>query len=227
MVGKKKNITKKVRKRTVGKRSIKRRTIRKKIKRDSLDNYGFFKRNYILSFRYLGQSWRFFAFIFVIFLISCLFGYFFPFYFTDFIRKFLQELTEKTAGMSMLQIILFILKNNLMSSFVSMLAGIFLGIFPVITTFINGYVLGFISNKTVALQGHAILLRLLPHGIFEIPAIIISLGLGIKLGMFIFYKEKRKYIVENLENCLRVFVFIVLPALILASIIEGALIFLL
>ena len=34
------------------------------------------------------------------------------------------------------------------------------------------------------------LFRLLPHGIFELPAIFISLGLGLRFGMFIFQKEK-------------------------------------
>jgi len=39
---------------------------------------------------------------------------------------------------------------------------------------------------SVGIEGYGILWRLVPHGIFELPAVFISLGLGIKLGTFIF-----------------------------------------
>jgi len=64
-----------------------------------------------------------------------------------------------------------------------MVFGIFLGIFPLIIIIINGYVLGFVANQTAMVFGGGILWRLLPHGIFEIPAIMIAVGLGLKLGI--------------------------------------------
>ena len=79
------------------------------------------------------------------------------------------------------------------------------------------------ANKVAAGNGYLILLRLLPHGIFEIPALILSLGLGLKLGFFIFTKNKKKYLKDNLINSLRVFVYIILPLLIIAAIIEASL----
>jgi stage II sporulation protein M len=70
-------------------------------------------------------------------------------------------------------------------------------------------------------------LNLLPHGIFELPAIFISFGMGLKFGTFLFYKEKMKKFAEFFSNSLRVFVFVILPLLVIAAIIEGSLIFLL
>ena len=91
---------------------------------------------------------------------------------------------------------------------------------------INGYVLGFVAYLVVNSDGILVLWRLFPHGIFELPAIFISLGLGLKVGTFIFQKKKFESLKKYSLNSLRVFLFIVLPLLIIASIIEGSLIYL-
>ncbi|HJX50295.1 MAG TPA: stage II sporulation protein M, partial [Candidatus Nanoarchaeia archaeon] len=70
-----------------------------------------------------------------------------------------------------------------------------------------------------------VLLRLLPHGIFEFPAIILALATGIRLGLFWFSDNKKKEFVKRVEGSLRVFLFVILPLLIIAAIIEGFLIF--
>ena len=94
-----------------------------------------------------------------------------------------------------------------------------LGFFPVIFAIANGYVLGFVASATVEVQGISILWRLFPHGIFELPAIFISLGLGLKLMTFIFEKNKLKTLKIYLKNSLRVFLFIIIPLLIIAAVI--------
>ena len=64
---------------------------------------------------------------------------------------------------------------------------------------------------------------LVPHGIFELPAILFSIGIGFKIGIDLFSRKKGnlKY---NLREALRFFIYIILPLLIIAAIIEGALI---
>tara|TARA_Y100000034_G_C6716675_1_gene316852 strand:- start:368 stop:697 length:330 start_codon:yes stop_codon:yes gene_type:complete len=105
-----------------------------------------------------------------------------------------------------------------------MALGIFLGIFSFLILIVNGYVLGFVASKSVAVEGILVLWRLLPHGIFEIPAVMISAGLGLKLGAYLFVKHKKGDFKQWLLNSLRVFLFIVVPLLIIAAIIEGILI---
>jgi len=160
------------------------------------------------------------------FIISVLIGFLFPVFFIDLIKKIISELAEKTKNMNFFQLLIFILENNLTTAFFGMLFGVFFGIFPLLLVIFNGYILGFVSNKTVDIAGFGVMLRLLPHGIFELPALVLSLGLGLKLGMFIFSKNKKKYLYENFENSLRVFVYVILPLLIIAGIIETSLIFL-
>jgi len=108
-----------------------------------------------------------------------------------------------------------------------MFFGIMLSIFPVLSALVNGYVLGFVASKVSAGSGFFVLWRLLPHGIFELPALFISLGLGLKLGTFVFQKKKLKTLREYLFETIRVFFFIIIPLLIIAAIIEGSLISLL
>ena len=61
-------------------------------------------------------------------------------------------------------------------------------------------------------------------GDFELPALFISIGLGLKLGLFLFIRQPKERFFNYLINSLRVFIFIILPLLLLAAIIEGLLI---
>ncbi len=189
-------------------------------------NKNTFKNNYLLSFKFIGESKTFIYIIALLFLFSAIFGFIFPVFFSEIIRKFLQDIIEKTAEMNFVQLIAFIIQNNLKSSLIAVISGILLGVFPIIIALVNGYFLGFVANKSVLVSGYSVLARLLPHGIFELPALIISLGIGLKLGTVLFAKNKSEALRYNIENSLRVFIFIVLPLLIIAGIIEGLLIWL-
>ena len=96
---------------------------------------------------------------------------------------------SETSGLSWIQLILFILFNNLKSSFFGLVFGIFFGIFPSLVAIFNGYVVGFVSNESVRQSGVLILWKLFPHGIFELPAVFISLGMGLKLASKLFERK--------------------------------------
>jgi len=186
-----------------------------------------FKKEYKQSWNYLKESKNFIYAIIIIFFIFALISFFVPA--PDSIKEqilnFIKELLEQTKNMSHQELIKFIFLNNLQASFFGMVFGIFLGIISVMFAVVNGYLLGFVALISVKSEGALILWRLLPHGIFELPAIFISLGLGLRLGTFIFQKKKSKSVKEFFWNSLRVFLFIVIPLLIIASIIEASLIF--
>jgi len=169
------------------------------------------------------SSGIYFWIIGMLLLVSFAVGFLFPVFFVDAIQEFITELSQQITGMSFRQLFIFISQNNIKSAFFGLAFGIFLGIFPIAFTVVNGYVIGFVSGKIAESFGAINLLRLLPHGIFEIPAIIISLGLGLKLGALLFQKDLKKNLRYNVENSLKVFVFIVLPFLILAALIEAGL----
>ena len=137
---------------------------------------------------------------------------------------FIQNLLSQTEGLSAPGLIVFIFLNNVQSSFFGVVLGFVLGVFPVLAAIANGYLVGFVGVMAVNSEGFSSLLRLLPHGIFELPAIFISFGMGIKFGTFIFQKDKAESFREYFLNSIRVFLFVVVPLLIVAAIIEGSLI---
>ncbi len=183
------------------------------------------RKEYKESWKYIRESKKFIYAIIGIFFAFALVGFFIPApeFIVEQIMKIFKDIIAKTEGLSILGLMRFILLNNLRSSFFGMALGVFFGIFPVFFAILNGYVLGFVSEMSVSSQGILSLWRLLPHGIFELPAVFISLGLGMRLGTWIFKKDKNKF-KENLLRVLKVFLLIVMPLLIIAAIIEGFLI---
>jgi len=186
------------------------------------------KKEYQKSWDYLKSSKKFIWIVIGVFLASALIGFFIPApeIISDKIFEFVKEILLETKGMSQNQLISFIFLNNIQSSFLGMVFGVFFGIFPVIFSIANGYLLGFVANLAVQDGGIFSLWRIFPHGIFELPAIFISLALGLKIGASIFNKKRFSKFNENFISCLKVFVLIVIPLLIVAAIIEGSLIFL-
>ena len=181
------------------------------------------KREYKESWNYIKESRKFIYVIVGIFAVFVLIGFFVPFP-ASVIEKFLefiQDTLGKTEGMNQFELTKFIFFNNLQSSFLGMILGFVFGIFPIFVAVANGILLGFVASISVSQDGIFVLWRLLPHGIFELAAVFISLGLGLKLGTFIFQKNKSESFRNYFWSSLKVFFFIVLPLLILAAIVEG------
>ncbi len=143
-----------------------------------------------------------------------------------FLDEFLKNIIKKTSGLNALELIVYILLNNGLAAALSILLGIFIGIFPLLNSIANGVVLGYVLGKAHEIGGLLVFWRLLPHGIFELPAILIALGLGTKLGFVIFSKSenKREEFKELFYNSINVFLTVIVPLLVIAAIIEGVLI---
>jgi stage II sporulation protein M len=187
----------------------------------------FFKNEYGKCWDFIKGSRRFIYGIIIVFLVLGLIGFFVPFpeALTNEIMNYIQKLLEKTKDFNVFEMTGFIFLNNFKASLIGMILGVFVGIFPLINAISNGAVLGLVSRLSVNEQGLSSLWKLFPHGIFELPAIFISLGLGMKIGSFVFEKKKIKALKHYVIESLRVFVFVILPLLIIAAIIEGFLIF--
>lgn len=83
----------------------------------------------------------------------------------------------------------FIFLNNSIKGVLIIFLGALFGILPAIFLFINGAVIGYLIHLS-ALQGQdlfeLIVKGLLPHGIIEIPAIIIACAFGLQFGSKVF-----------------------------------------
>lgn len=181
---------------------------------------------YKLAFKFLKDIKWFVVFSFGLFMFLFIFGFAYPYFFSDEILKYLKEVISSTEGMSTAQLVIFIFLNNLKASFFAFALGITFAVMPLALIVVNGYVLGFVSRLVASQEGITILWRLLPHGIFELPAIIFSVGIGTKIGFDLLNLKKgvRKTLLNNYAEGLRFFVLVVIPFLIIAAIIEGILI---
>lgn len=186
------------------------------------------KKNFLESFEYLKKSKNFIWGIVVLFFVFAFIGFFVPapLEIQERIMEIIRQLLRQTEGLSALELIWFIFWNNLKSSFFGFILGFFFGIFPILVALGNGYLLGFVASKAVQVDGFLSLWRIFPHGIFELPAVFISLGIGLKLGSFIFQKQKINFLKDTFWNSLNLFILVVIPLLIIAAIIEGLLIYL-
>jgi stage II sporulation protein M len=163
----------------------------------------------------------------MLFLGFALVGFFYPIFMQGQIQSYVDQVLQETESLNQTSLIGFIFLNNLKASFLSMIFGVFFGVFPIVTVLANGYLIGFVARYAVNSDGIFVLWRILPHGVFEIPALLISIGLGLKLGIsFWSKKEKFNHLKKDLVECLRCFIFVIVPLLFLAGIIEGLLIFL-
>src|SRR3990167_5547782 len=197
----------------------------KKIQKNHKNKFSL-KKEYKKSWNYLKESKKFIWIVIGLFLTFVLIGFFIPVpeIISKQILEFIKEILGKTESMSQGQLIKFIFLNNIQSSFLGMVFGVFLGIFPVISAIANGYLLGFVANFAIQENGIFSLWRIFPHGIFELPAVFISFALGLRIGASLLNRKKFRKFNENFISCLKVFVLIVIPLLIIAAIIEGTLI---
>lgn len=181
------------------------------------------------SWEFLKDSKNFVFFILGLFIVCSLLGFFImpSQAIIDVILELLQELIEITENMDGLELILFIFWNNLKVSFIGMISGILFGVLPLIETIANGYLLGFVADQAVKLDGWKSLWMIFPHGIFELPAVFIALGLGLRMGVYFFQKEQKEKMTykDTIFQCIQLFFLVVLPLLAIAAIIEGLLIF--
>ena len=181
--------------------------------------------SYSDSWNYIKSVKNYTLFSLYVFLISILIAVLFPtpLEIKQYIRQMLMELASRIDGLNTFQLISYIFVNNLFVSLISILAGIFFCIFPFFTAISNGYILGYVSKLTVQNSSSFNLLALFPHGIFEFPAIILSLGLGMRLGVsFAESLIKRSFIIKkDFVNIVKIIFLIIVPLLVIAAIIEG------
>lgn len=118
----------------------------------------------------------------------------------------------------------------LLNNFVAMITSVAYGLIPFIrlpalTLGVNGASLGLFAgyyvHNNISLWKY--LVGVLPHGIFEIPALVLSAALGLYLCRTVTaaLREKKKGAVSTaVTRCGQILVYWILPLLILAAVIE-------
>lgn len=190
----------------------------KKIYGDSLD---FYRRDF--GGVVFTAGWTFAGIVVLSFLASLLF----PAQADGIVEQFAQMLQQSGVSDEGGNIQFFPL---LLNNFVAMITSVAYGLIPFIrlpalTLGVNGASLGLFAgyyvHQNISLWKY--LAGVLPHGIFEIPALILSAALGLYLCKAVTsaLREKKKGAVSAaVSRCGQILVYWILPLLILAAVVE-------
>jgi stage II sporulation protein M len=173
------------------------------------------------AFQVVSKSRRYIVLAVVIFSVSIVVGAVMHERFTE-LLKYLTAFAKSMKDQSATGIILGIFQKNFIAMLVVIVGGIAFGVIPVFSLVVNGAVLGVAMMAALqkGLSIFALIAAILPHGMFELPAIFIASGVGMRIG-FMQLKHNREPARKRMAEGLQVLFFVVLPLLIVAAIIEG------
>ena len=135
----------------------------------------------------------------------------------------IQELAEMLSGMSAIQIMLLIFTNNAVKLFIAMIFGVFFGVLPFAFLVLNGFVLGVFIHLLMIENGPLFIIAgLTPHGIIEIPMLLISSAIGFKLGhhLLLYISKKNDNLKNELIRSIKYYLHWLLPLIFIAAVIE-------
>ncbi|MBO7719933.1 MAG: stage II sporulation protein M [Methanosphaera sp.] len=183
--------------------------------KENLKGYFYRNKNYIL-------------FVIALFAISLIVGYVFRDLFADYvmeaIRNMAENISSDTASMTMS-----IFLNNLKVAIIIILLGLLFSIFSLMILFTNGVLIGFMFTIVPA---PLILTYTIPHGIFEIPQLILTvvcalLVTKLEINLIRGVLQRDKTFRGELENSSTIIKDIILSftiivvLLVIAALIEG------
>jgi stage II sporulation protein M len=114
--------------------------------------------------------------------------------------------TIKTLNPPVLQalvLVFLIFLNNALKSLLAIVLGIGFGLFPLFLVEYNGKIVGFVAGLFSKQQGILfVAAALLPHGIIEVPMVLISAGIGLRMGYmtYISLKSAKPVVIQEHEH---------------------------
>lgn len=121
-------------------------------------------------------------------------------------------------------------RNNILACLVTVVIGLVPFLFlPVVSLFMNAAVLG-VLGAVYQYRGMSVagmyLFGIMPHGLFEFPALLISMAMGIHLCYCLVKRicegrYNRGIVAKALANCLRTYMLLIVPLLVVAALIEA------
>ncbi len=154
-------------------------------------------------------------------------GYIFPQEYPEETRKLVEELKSiflSEGEIGSWEIFILVLENNIMKLLGVLTFGILAGVIPMAASFINGAILGIFAYLTSeSLSWEYFLAGILPHGILEIPALILATAIGMKIGkvgVWRLFSKKYSFKKEFIKG-LKFYISVLAPMIFIAALIEA------
>jgi stage II sporulation protein M len=162
-----------------------------------------------------------------IFSFAVLSGYAFACNYPEETREIIEELKEffsVSEEATSFQMFLFILENNVIKLFTVIFLGIFAGLIPLLSVWGNGIILGiFAQIISQELSWSFFMLGILPHGIIEIPVLILSTAIGMKIGKLAVWRVfgRHRNFRKEFTKAIKFYIVVLVPLLFIAALIEA------
>jgi len=144
------------------------------------------------------------------------------------VNEAFQVFFDQFKGVAGGTLFFFILFHNVMASLLLVASGLLLGIIPILAICSNGFILGVMYRHAAEMAGYSkAALKVLPHGIFEIPALLLAASYGLWLGVTVVRRMRGKESTSlrvHIEHAFRRYFAVLFPLLIVAAGIETALV---
>ena len=170
------------------------------------------------------KKWIFIAIF--LFGIAVVIGLFTPASITSLLSEDIDALKQLSSLLAPFKIFtaIFIFAKNTSVLLLSFALSPLLLLVPILTLTINGWLIAFISAAVIEEKSLGFVLAgLLPHGVFELPALILgqaaALSFGTMVMLALFKKKKRNLLLPSLKQNLK-YLILALVLLIPAAIIE-------
>lgn len=135
------------------------------------------------------------------------------------------EFAKMFMGLPKLQLALAIFFNNGFKTLAIVILGIAGGVLPVFSLLMNGFAIGVLLYLTAQSKGALVAaLAVLPHGVLELPAVLIGSAMGLRLGVCAVGRWLGRSwtpIGEEFKRAMLGFFVVVIPVLLFAAFIEA------
>jgi stage II sporulation protein M len=178
--------------------------------------------------RYLKRLWTYLAASVLLFGLGSLIGTATIFYFpgiADQLAASLAGFVKIFRDLTPLQLAGAIFFNNAIKTLLVIALGILFGAITVLFLIVNGAALGIVFYLSIQSRGRWLsLLVLLPHGILELPAVLLGTSIGLMLGRHSVNRLLGKAQTSLGSELVRAFYFfmaVIIPLLLMAALVEA------
>lgn len=158
-----------------------------------------------------------------VFVVALIFGLCAPVDTSGGVLSELDQLIAPLRNAGPFVLFLVIVVNNALKALGVVALGVVIGIPPAVFLVLNGYLLGVVITGFSSMRGLAyIVASLAPHGVIEIPLLLLAAGLGFSVGWeSIGWLARRTGMVRaQLRASMKVYVRWILPGLTVAAVVE-------
>lgn len=178
---------------------------------------------------YLNEIKPYLGLAFLVFAGASAFGYVLAFLDpteTLHVQRGVYEQARPLLDLQSWQIALLIFLNNSIKVFFSMALGLVFAFVPILFLFVNGQLLGTFAFLVQDSHGWGFFTTgIIPHGIIEIPAVLVGAAFGIRLGFLAFSKlfgpKSEISLKQEIKRAVSFYLRVLLPVFFLAALVEA------